>query len=361
MNSRTVGIEEEFLLVDPADGRPRALSAAVLDAASETDGEVDSELQMQQVETATRPCRSLDELAGQVRAARRGASDSARRLGAEIAALGTSPMVVQPVASPGERYQRMAARFGYPMQDQLSCACHVHVEVESEDEAVAVLDRIRPRLAPLLALTANSPFWQGRDTTYASYRSEVWARWPSAGPTGLFGTPATYHDTVRAVVESATVLDAGMVYFDARLSARYPTVEIRVADVCVDADDAVLLAALTRGLVETAAREWAEGKPADPVRTEVLRLARWRASRSGLDGELIQPGTSSPAPALEVLDLLLAHVREALEDLGDYAATSQLRDAILRRGNGAARQRAEYARSGQLCTVVDDAIQHTLE
>ena len=125
-----------------------------------------------------------------------------------------------------------------------------------EPEGVAVLDRIRGWLPCLLALSANSPFWQGHDSGYASFRSQVWGRWPSAGPTGLFGSAETYHATTRAMIASRTILDLGMVYFDARLSAQHPTVEVRVADVCLDADDAVLMAGLVRALVDTAARSW---------------------------------------------------------------------------------------------------------
>jgi carboxylate-amine ligase len=139
----------------------------------------------------------------------------------------------------------------------------------------------------------------------------VWSRWPSAGINDLFGSARAYHDTVREMVASETVLDTAMVYFDARLSQRYPTIEVRVADVCLHSEDAVLIAALVRALVDTAAKDWAAGREPDPVRTEVLNLAAWRAGRSGLAGELIDPTTRRPLPALAVLALaLLVEPRE---------------------------------------------------
>ena len=202
-------------------------------------------------------------------------------MGVEIAALGTSPLPVDPSLTPSRRYERMAERFGLTVKEQLTCGCHVHVAVDSDDEGVAVVDRVRPWLAPLLAVSANSPFWQGRDSKYASFRSQVWARQPSAGPTELFGSARAYRETMQAVIDSEVLLDPGMIYFDARLSERYPTVEVRVADVCLDADDAVLVAAVCRALVETAVREWRAGRPAGQIRTELLRLAMWRAGRSG--------------------------------------------------------------------------------
>ncbi len=216
-----------------------------------------------------------------------------------------------------------------------------------------MLDRIRPWLAPLLALTANSPYWNGVDSGYASFRSQVWWRWPSAGPGAPFGSAAAYAQVEQAMVDTETVLDTAMVYFDARLSRRHPTVEIRVGDVCRDPDSAVLLAALTRGLVETAARAWRAGEPPDPVRTELLRLATWRAGRSGLDDVLLDPSTWRPAPAADVLRGLVDHVADALGP--DEETVRELLAALLRRGTGAARQRATLRRTGELADVVADA------
>jgi carboxylate-amine ligase len=246
-------------------------------------------------------------------------------------------------------------------QEQLTCGCHVHVGVESDDEGVAVLDRIRSWLAPLLALSANSPFWQGEDSRYSSYRSQVWSRWPSAGVNDVFGSARAYHDTVREMVASETVLDSAMVYFDARLSQRYPTVEMRVADVCLHSEDAVLIAALVRALVDTAVWDWTAGREPDSVRTEVLKLASWRAGRSGLDGALIDPTTRRPCPALAVLEHLCAHVREALEANGDYIEVVGLKNALLRRGNGAQVQRAVYRETGRLRDVVAESVRRTID
>jgi carboxylate-amine ligase len=149
-----------------------------------------------------------------------------------------------------------------------------------------------------------------------------------------------------------------MVYFDARLSEQHPTVEVRVADVCLLADDVVLLAALARALVETAARSWRAGVPPTPVRTEVLRLARWRAGRSGLDGSLIAPARQ-PAPAPQVIRTLIDHVRPVLADHGEIDVVEELISAVLERGNGTTAQRQIYRGSGQLTDVVAHAVKAT--
>jgi carboxylate-amine ligase len=249
----------------------------------------------------------------------------------------------------------MAEAFGLTAQEQLTCGCHVHVQVDSAEEGVAVLDRIQPWLAVLLALSANSPFWQGLDSSYASFRYQAWGRWPCSGPTEWFGSAEAYQATVEQMVRTGTLLDTGMVYFDARLSEHYPTVEVRIADVCLRHEDAVLIAALVRALVETEARAWQQDAAPLRMRAELLRLAAWRASRSGLDGELIDPRTGRPGGTAAVTALLLAHVRDALADAGDLGTVTGLLADVLRRGNGAAFQRDVLRRTGNLRDVVASA------
>jgi carboxylate-amine ligase len=348
---RTVGVEEEYLLVDPDTGRPRAVSHVALAAGSA--GGLTGELQREQLESATRPCASLADVDRELRRARTSAARAATAAGAQLAALGTSPLAVEPTLSSSERYREMGRRFGLTVSEELTCGCHVHVAVESDEEGVGALDRIRPWLASLLALTANSPFWQGTDSGYASYRTQVWQRWPSAGPYAPFGSPGGYHDTVRAMIDTATLLDRGMVYFDARLSVQHPTLEVRVGDVCLDVDDAVLLGGLVRALVETAVRDWRTGAPADTVRLELLRLAAWRAARSGVDGVLLDPSTWRPARAAEVLGGLVRHVAPALEDAGDLDEVRDRLTAVLRRGTGARAQREATDPRAAVALAVD--------
>ncbi|HWG62085.1 MAG TPA: glutamate--cysteine ligase [Streptosporangiaceae bacterium] len=371
MGVRSVGVEEELLLVEPDTGRPRAVAAAVLAAGGAAgargDGspgnghggpeaeDLDYELQLQQVETSTRPCGTLGELEGELRRARAAAADAAGRVGVQIAALGTSPLPVEPETVGQPRYQRMAEAFGLTAQEQLTCGCHVHVQVDSAEEGVAVLDRIQPWLAVVLALSANSPFWQGLDSSYASFRYQAWGRWPCSGPTEWFGSAEAYQATVEQMVRTGTLLDTGMVYFDARLSEHYPTVEVRIADVCLRHEDAVLIAALVRALVETEARAWQQDAAPLRMRAELLRLAAWRASRSGLDGELIDPRTGRPGGTAAVTALLLAHVRGALADAGDLGTVTGLLADVLRRGSGAAFQRDVLRRTGNLRDVVASA------
>lgn len=377
---RTVGVEEELLVVDssgvPVPEGPDALAVAAgrgegedveqHDRAErgEPDGAPESahlspELKAQQVELGTPVCTTLPEVLDQLRHWRRRADAAAVAVGARVAALATSPVAVTSVPTGGERYSRLMDTFGQTARDVLTCGCHVHVSIADDEEGVAVLNRIRVWLPVLTALTANSPFWQGEDTSYASFRSQVWQRWPSAGPNDPFADAADYHRVVDAMLATGTVFDAGMVYFDARLSATWPTVEVRSADVALRVEDAVTLAGLVRGLVETAARDARDGGAVPDVRTEVLRLAAWRAGRCGLTGDLVHPRTGRPAAASDVLGDLLDHVRPALADAGDEDTVSAGVAALLDRGTGADLQRKVHQETGDLAAVVRAAVAAT--
>ncbi|MFI8827762.1 glutamate--cysteine ligase [Streptomyces sp. NPDC053431] len=365
---RTFGVEEELLLVDPETGLPQPLAGTVSEIAAwhadvrpEGDrGEpVKTELFCEMLEIGTRPCATADELAEQLRQARAAASAAAKEAGVAVAALATAPMRFDPLLTPTDRYRRIEDRYARLVDDKLTCACHVHVHLASAEEGVGVLDRIRPWLAPLLALSANSPYWQGEDTGYASWRHQLWSRWPMSGPAELYGDVATHEETIRAMLASEVLVDDHMVYFDARLSRSYPTVEVRVGDVCQSAEDALLLAVLVRALVETEARAWRAGLAADPVPTVVLRLAAWRASRYGLGGALLHPLTWRPAPAATVLDALVDHVTPALRAAGDLDRAVRGVELLLARGTGADLQRAAHT-GGSLAPVVADAVRRTV-
>ncbi|TNB70277.1 glutamate--cysteine ligase [Arthrobacter sp. BB-1] len=363
--TRTFGIEEELLLVDPAIGEAVPMAAALLDLYvrpldSSAGPVLTAEFQQEMIEVVTPPHSTMAALQADIIAGRAIARQAAEDVGVRVAALATSPLPCDPHPVQLRRFAAMAEEYGLTAREQLTCGCHMHVSVDSAEEGVAVLDRIRTWLPVLIALSANSPFWHGEDSGYASYRSQVWNRWPSAGPLEILGSPDAYHQLVHDMVSTGVALDEGMIYFDARLSRHYPTVEIRIADVCLRPQHTVLLAGIARGLVETAAREWREGVPPVAVPTGLLRLAGWKASRWGLRAELLDPVTSRPAPALAVVNSLLNHIREALEDIGDLDHVEELVDEVLRTGTGAVRQLEVLHRTGDLEEVVADAVNCTV-
>lgn len=361
--TRTIGVEEELLLVDPDSGVPQAVASAALRSAEAASGEgagVEGELMLQQLETGTSPCSSAADLLEELRAWRTRADEHARSAGARIAALATSPVAVEPRTTPDPRYCAIAEEFGITQAEQLVCGMHVHVSTDSEDEAVGALDRVRPWLPVLTALSVNSPFWQGQDTGYASFRSQLWRRWPSAGSPGPFGSPAAYHALVAELVATGTIVDDGMAYFDVRPGRDYPTLELRVFDVCPRAEVAALLAVLSRALVERAARDWDAGVPAPDVPALTVALMTFRAGRSGLAGDLVDPVTREPRPAAEVVSRLVEHVREPLAEAGDLDLVDEVLGSLLRDGTAADRQRRIAGDTLDLPAVVRDTVDLTL-
>ncbi|MDQ1596000.1 MAG: glutamate---cysteine ligase / carboxylate-amine ligase [Arthrobacter pascens] len=359
---RTFGVEEELLIVDPKTGEPLALADALLagrklaadDAPDkprffESHGETgfdDSgmglsfELKLEQIETQTRPCLDYDELLRQIRAGRAMADAAAQKQSARVAALATSPLTLASHTTPDPRYARMLERFGLTAREQLTCGFHVHTYIESQDEGVAILDRIRDKLAVLTAISANSPFWNGLETGFESYRTQAWNRWPTAGPSGIYGSLSAYRRVVTRLLDSGVMLDEGMIYFDARLSRNHPTVEVRVADVCLRAEDAALIAVLVRAMVESAGREALDGVEPAPVPTVLLRMASWQASNFGLCGELLDFGSFRPAPAADVVNSLVDYLEPVLTEQGELELVRSGVASILDRGTGAAEQRS---------------------
>jgi carboxylate-amine ligase len=269
--------------------------------------------------------------------------------------VGNAPAVVTPNA----RYQRIIDEFGSLIRNVVVSGMHVHVSIEGDEEGVGVIDRVRPWLPTLLALSANSPFVHGVDTGFASWRSQMWGRWPSAGPTEPYGDAAGYHAVAEAMMGSGASMDRGMLYYDARLAESWPTVEIRVADVCTEVGDAVLVAALTRALVETAARSWRADEAPPAWRTDLLRAAQWRAARYGVAGQLMHPQTRELRPARMVVESLMVHTAEALAEAGDTELVADGFRRLLARGAGASRQRAIAEARGSLTAVVDDLLVRT--
>ncbi|MDN4171594.1 glutamate--cysteine ligase [Nocardioides sp. SOB77] len=360
MQPRTVGVEEELLLVDP---ETRAAAPGAQQALARGSDELDAELFRHQLETQTDPLTDLGELRDQLVRSRRLAAEAAAAAGLLTAATGTSPVAGgEPQLTREDRYLDMGERYGEVARPEGTCGMHVHVAIDSPEEGVACLDGLVPWLPVLLAVSANSPFDAGRDTRHASWRSQVWSRWPSAGPTERFGSLERYREVGRLLIASGAARDQGMLYFDARLSADHPTVEVRVADVCTDPDDAVLLAALVRALVThlAAGRGPVEGDPPEDLwRVELVRAAQWRAARYGLAERLLDPCTAEPVPARDVLRTLVATVREELEAAGDLPLVEEGVARVLAAG-GASRQRAALERgSGSLTAVVDDLVSRT--
>lgn len=357
MTVRQFGVEEELILVD-SRGAPSASSAEVLALCASTSPALDDVALVQeffqaQVEIVTAPAHRLEDIGARLRRARAALAAAAEETGCLALAVG-GPVLDAPNGPlvPAERFESIGHAYAGVAAESLMCALHVHVEVADRDEGVGVIDRVRPWVPLLLAISANSPFWHGRDTGFASWRFQVWNMWPSAGPKEPFGDPATYDAFTESMVASGAILDVGLLNLDVRLSARYPTVEYRVADVCTSVDDALVIAALSRALTETAARERRQGVAPATWRVDQLRAGAWRAARFGLTDKLLSPLDGAAVPAAAALDVLLHHTAAALEEAGDLGVVTAGLKRLAEIGTGADRQRAALAEYGDLAAVV---------
>ncbi|SCE95080.1 carboxylate-amine ligase [Micromonospora coriariae] len=358
---RTVGVEEEFLLVDPHTGAAVPAVDLVLEQVpAELRGQVEREFQTSQIEIGSPPGLELSSIRHSLAVLRRALADAAERAGVRLLAIGTGPVdgPVPPVVDK-PRFDRMIERFRLLVPGPGNNGMHVHVGVPDPETGVQVLNHVRPWLPMLHAVTTNSPFARGEDTGYASWRSVEWERWPSVAPTPWLESHEHYERLIRQLIASGVMLDEGMLYWYARLSAKYPTVELRIGDVCPSVDDAVLVAALVRALVATAMADVEAGRPALRTDHHLLVGAHWRAAHDGLEGDGVDVTTGELRPAWELLDRFVERMRPALEQHGDWAEVTDLLSGLRRHGSGAARQRAVFARTGRLIDVVQDVARQT--
>ncbi len=353
-----IGVEEEFHTVDLETRRlmPRA-DRLLAQLSAER---FKTELQRSVVETNSRPFVRLTDLAEDLAALRRKVASAAEGLGLGIVAAGTVPVadLESLKVTPDPRYENMLDQYQLLAREQLICGTQVHVDVGDRDLAVAVANRMAPWLPALLALSASSPFWLGADTGYASYRTLLWSRWPTTGTIGAFACAADYDQMIADLVRSGVISDPGMIYYDVRPSAHLPTLELRVPDACPRLEDVILLTGLFRALVVDEIDAVNHGRPAPSMRPESVRASVWRAARSGLEGQLIDPVDGDPVAPRRLLHRLLTRLRPRLEATGDWDLVSELTETALTIGTSASRQRRAYARGG-LHEVVDMLVAET--
>lgn len=350
----TVGVEEEFFLVDSATARTVPQGPAVARSCRDAPCEVKTEFTPAQIELATGVCSSLAQVRAQLLAGRGFTAARARRHGALLVASGTPPLDEPgpPPVTDSSRYRWLTDRYRRLAERQGVCGCHVHIGMSDADASVQVSNQIRPWLPVLLALTANSPYCAGRDTGYASWRSVLWGQWPVSGMPPFWDSALQYESLTRALVDTGAIADPRMAYWHVRPSPRVPTIEIRVADVTPTVDDAVLLAGLVRGLVATAMDDVEHGRPAARFPEPLGRVACWRAARDGMAGTGLDLVGDRLLPAWDLAGLLVEHVRSALVRVGDVDTVTRGLARLRLMGCGAQRQRAAHRRRGDLSEVV---------
>ncbi len=348
----TVGVEEEYQLVDPATGGlvSRARDVLEMDWA----GEGAHEVQETQVEIATRICATASEVDAELRRLRflMASVAAARDLFPVAAGLHPFSRWHEQRHTDAARYRRLIERYGRVIESEHVFGMHVHVAVPDAVNRMAVIRRMRRYLPHLIALSASSPFFEGSDTGYVSYRTILNDRLPCAGPPPPFEAERDYWAFTADLVDRGVAMDEGTSYWTVRPHHRYPTIEVRCPDVCTRVEDAVAIATLARGLV-VAAGEGGLPDPADtghPSEEALLRADQWQASRFGLTARVgCADGTLQPLP--DAVRRLRDRLAPFIEGAGDGDHLDAI-DTILDRGNAARRMRSVAAATGDLTELV---------
>ena len=349
----TVGVEEEFQLIDPPTRELVPAIEAVLDAAPGGSERMARELFQDCVEMRTPVFSDVAELARRLPALRRGVTAAARGAGVGIAASGLHP-ISDPFAqkfTPGERYERMQEELGALARLQIIYALHVHVGVPDKEAAIRATNALLRHVPILTALSANSPFWHGMDTGFASARVKIRDASPRSGLPPTFHSWEEFEGYTDALVAMGNIPDFSWFWWDVRPHPRHGTVELRVPDAQAEPDYVVAIAALTQCLVATA----------DDYAPEDARFVsenKWRAIRRGLDARLYDFGRDEEKGARETARDLVARLRPVSQDLGCEAELGGVLE-ILGRGSGAELQRAAYEKRGSLEDVVDYLLRTT--
>jgi carboxylate-amine ligase, YbdK family len=361
-NAFTIGVEEEYQIIDPQSRELSQSAHEIYPLAHDLLGDaVQYEMILSQIEIATPICHTLADVQAELIRLRGGiiaAADQTKKL---IAAGGTHPFShwKEQTITPKARYEDLISTYQQLIREQIIFGCHVHVGFPDREVAMQVANRARLWLAPLIALTANSPFWLGENTGYQDYRTGLWWTVPLSGPPPYFASYKHYRAAIQELLDTHSIEDPTKIYWDLRLSERFPTIEFRVMDVCITVNETVTVAGLVRALVRTCYKQVINHTESPQSSTDFLRTLHWRAARYGLDEMLVDVLTQRCLPAREYVEEFLAFLRPELEAEGDWYKVARGVRSILEHGNGATRQLAVFQKNGNLTSVVDYLVAET--
>lgn len=358
----TLGVEEEYQLVDERGGELRSRARAVI--ASSWTGEMKPEMQQNTLEVGTRVCDSAAEVRAELERLRLEAAVAAGARGLRVVAAGLHPFSSWQgqTFTPTPTYQRIHEEYRRLAESQTIFGMHVHVGVPPGVDRARVMNVVRHYSAWLLALSASSPYSLGADTGYVSYRSILWRRWPRSGPPPRFGDEAEFGRLRDALVRTGCIDGPGRLYWELRPHHEYPTIEFRSPDVTPRLDDAVAIAALARALVMAAV----EGELREPDLPESFVLPflaenAWRASRYGVEAEIVDLSEGIPraVPFGEAVHALLERLAPLVLHLGDGAEIGAI-PLLLERGSAATRIRERYTEEEEMPELVSWLASETL-
>src|SRR5262245_44335149 len=359
----TVGVEEEFQIVDPNTWELRSHVAELLASSAPAFGDqIKREMHQSIVEVGTKICQTVEELATEIIRIRRDLSDAAERVGLRVAAAGTHPFSnwMDQVISPGERYETIVEELQQLARSLLIFGLHVHVAVPDRTTMIDLLNEARYFLPHLLALSTSSPFWMGRDTGLKSFRTTVFRRFPRTGIPDHFGSWSDYEEYVNLLVKLRSIDNAKKIWWDLRPHPTFGTLEFRICDVPTAPRASIAIAALAQAIIVKLYRLRERNLGFRRYHRALIEENKWRAARWGIDGKLIDFGKREEVPMRDLAIELLAFVDDVVDELGSRREVEYVRK-ILSDGTSAERQLQVYKATGDLRAVAQSLVEETRE
>jgi carboxylate-amine ligase len=360
-NPFTLGVEEEFQIVDPESWDLRSHVSELLASGTPSLGDqIKRELHQSIVEVGTKICHSVGELAEEVVRTRRDLADSAERVGLRIAAAGTHPFAdwKDQVLSPGERYDNIVEELQQLARSLLIFGLHVHVGMPDRETSIELMNEARYFLPHLLAISTSSPFWMGRDTGLKSFRTTVFRRFPRTGIPSHFGSYGEYESYSQLLIDTHCIDNGKRIWWDLRPHPLFGTLEFRVCDVPTRPRDTIAIAALAQAILFKLYRLRSRNLGFRAYRRGLIEENKWRAARWGIEGSLIDFGKRCEVPMRALALELLEFVDDVVDELGSRREVEHVQE-ILREGTSAERQVAVYKQTGDLKAVVRALVDET--
>ncbi len=357
----TIGVEEEFQIIDPETLALRSHVVQLLSAAApELGDQVKQEMHQSIVETGTKICENVSELRLEMHRTRGELVAAAERTGLQVAAAGTHPFSswIDQVISPGERYQNIVEEMGQLARSLLIFGMHVHIAMPDKQTTIDLMNMVRYFLPHLLALSTSSPFWMGRNTGLKSFRTTVFRRFPRTGIPEQFLSWSEYENFVNLLVRLNCIDNPKKIWWDVRPHPQFGTLEFRMFDVATKVEEAVAIAALTQAIVVKLHKLYTKNISWRLYRRALIEENKWRAARYGIEGKFIDFGKEEEVPMRALMPELLDFVDDVVDELGSRSAVDYVH-TILNKGTSAERQLRVYEQTGDLKDVVRHLVTET--
>lgn len=362
MEKFTLGVEEEYMVVDPQSRELKSHDQKIVEIASQAlNDHVKAEMHQAVVEVGTGICVNIDQAQEEISNLRKTVSEIAGSLGLRIGAAGTHPFShwSTQMITPNPRYDEIVNEMQEAARSNLIFGLHVHVGIKDKDMAIHIMNTVRYFLPHVYALSTNSPFWEGRNTGFKSFRTKVFDKFPRTGIPDHFSSWDDYKNYINLLIKTNCIDNAKKIWWDVRVHPFFDTIEFRICDVPMRIEETIAIAAVFQALVVKLYKLRLQNMSFIMYNRSLVNENKWRASRYGLDGKLIDFGKQAELDTRVLIEELLDFIDDVVDDLGSRKSINYIR-TILKEGTGADRQLAVYKETGSLEKVVDYILEQTI-